>query len=130
MFYRTSPVAASEGFRFPDWNFIKKETPEKIFFCEFCKIFKNIIPFDRTPLDDCFLRLSVNFEAFFRTPLLKSTSGKLLFYVKVADFQPPNTVKNYFKGAFQAFYTRWRSSHSNEFIYLISLKTVCEEVNL
>ena len=41
-FYRTSPVAASDSFRFPACNFIKKETPEKVFFCEFCKIFKNI----------------------------------------------------------------------------------------
>ena len=93
-------------------------------------MFKNIFSFDRTPPDDCFLGLSVNFVAFFRTLLLKSTPEKLLFYVKVAEFQPPDTVKNYFKGAFQAFYKRWRSSHSNEFIYLISLKTVCEEVNL
>ena len=36
------------------------------------------ISFDRTSLDDCFLCLSVNFEKFFRTPILWSTSGKLL----------------------------------------------------
>ena len=28
LFYRASPVAASEGFRFPACNFIKKENPE------------------------------------------------------------------------------------------------------
>ena len=44
--------------------------------------------------------------------------------------KPPDTVKNYFTGAFQAFYARSRSSHSKAFIYLKSLKTVCEEVNL
>ena len=82
-----------------------------MFFCEFCKIFKNIFSFDRTTPDDCFLCLSVNFEKFFRTPLSQSTSRKLLFYVQVAEFQPPDAVKNYFTGAFQAFYTRSRSSH-------------------
>ena len=100
-----------------------------MFFCEFCKIFKDIFSFDRTPPDDG-LCLSVNFETFFRTLLLLSTLGKLLFSVKVAEFQPPDTVKNYFTGAFQAFHTRSRSSHWKAFIYLKSLKTVCKEVNL
>ena len=38
-FYRTSQTADSGSFRFPTYNFIKKETPAKMFFCEFCKIF-------------------------------------------------------------------------------------------
>ena len=63
-FYKTSPVAVSEGFRFPACNFIKKETPEKMFFCELCKIFKNIFSLERTPPDGCFLCLSVNFDTF------------------------------------------------------------------
>ena len=42
LFYETSPVAASEGFRFPACSFIKNQIPQKMFFCEFCKIFKNI----------------------------------------------------------------------------------------
>ena len=33
-------------------------------------------------------------------------------------------------GAFQAFYTRWRSIHSKAFIYLKSQETVCEGVSL
>ena len=84
----------------------------------------------------CFFAfLCLSFEEFFRTLqcselLLQSTSGKLLFYVQVAEFQPPDTVTNYFTGAFQAFYTRSRDSQSKVFIYLKSLKTVCEEVNL
>ena len=41
-FYRTSSVAASDSFRFPACNFIKKETQGKIFICEFCKSFRNI----------------------------------------------------------------------------------------
>ena len=63
-FYRTSAVAASDIFRFPACNFIKKETPAKIFICEFCKTFKNVF-WQKT-----FLCLSVNFEKSFRSPLL------------------------------------------------------------
>ena len=63
-------VSPSDSFRFPVCNFIKKEIPAKVFFCEFCKIFKNIFSFDGTPPNDCFLSLCVNFEKFFRTLLL------------------------------------------------------------
>ena len=40
--YRTSPMAASDSFRFPACNFNKKKTPVKMFICELCEIFKNI----------------------------------------------------------------------------------------
>ena len=73
-----------------------------MFFCEFSKVFKDILTFDRTPPDDCFLCLSENFE-FFRTVLLYSTSGKLLFRVQVEEFEPLDTVKNYFTGPFKRF---------------------------
>ena len=86
-------------------------------FCEVFKIFKNMFTFDRTPPVDCSLCLSVNFQKFFRTCFLQSTSGKLLFHVQVAEFQLPGAVKNYFTGAFQSFYTRTRSSYSKAFIY-------------
>ena len=69
MFYRRSLVAAPKSFSFLACNFIMKETAAKMFFCQFCKIFKDIFSFDRTPQDDCFSCLSVNFE-FFRTLLL------------------------------------------------------------
>ena len=53
------------------------------------------------------------------------------FMYKLQNFNHQiDTVKNYSSGAFQAFYTRSRSSHSKAFIYLKSLKTVCIEVNL
>ena len=42
LFYWTSPVAASDSFRFPHCNFIQKEIPAKMHFCKFCKISKNI----------------------------------------------------------------------------------------
>ena len=85
---------------------------------------------DRTPPKDCFLCLSMNFERFFRSPFLQRTSGKLLIScIQVAEFQPPDTVKKYFTRAFQAFYTRTRSSYSKAYIYLKCLK-ICEEVDL
>ena len=52
-----------------------------------------------------------------------------LFHVQVREFQPADTVKNYFRGAFQVFYAATRSSHSKEFVYLKFLKTICREVN-
>ena len=102
LFYRTSLVApAPEGFRFPPCNFIIKRLQQKCFSVNFEKlILKVVFTFDRTPPDDCFLYLSVNFE-FFGTLLLYSTSGKLLFSVQVEEFQPPYTVKNYFTGPFK-----------------------------
>ena len=60
---------------------------------------------DRIPLDDYFLYLPVNFEKFFRTQLLYSTSGKLpmkqLFYDKNIMFNRKkinnrNTLAKYF----------------------------------
>ena len=85
--------------------------------------------FSRRPPDDCFLCLFVNFVKFFRTPLYRVPSGNCLFHVQAAEFQAEDTVKNYFIGAFQAFYERTRSSHSKAFIYLKSLKIVSEEVD-
>ena len=87
-------------FRFPACNFIKKETPAKMLFCYFCKMFKNIFSFDRTPPGDCFLCLSVNFNFhfFYKAPL-----GNWLFHTQVAELQPLDAVKNYFIGAFQVF---------------------------
>ena len=79
LFYWTCPVAASDSFRFPACNFIKKENLAKICFCEFyeqsCKFLWT--SFDRTPLGDCFLSFSVNFEKFFRTSHLQSTFEKV-----------------------------------------------------
>ena len=126
--YRTSSVAASDSFRFPAWNFIKKKTPAKMFICEFCKIFKNIFRQKhlRMTASCVYLRIWRCFSdhLFHKAPL-----GNCLFHLQVAEVQPPHTVKKYFTCAFQAFYTR-RSSYSKAFMYLKSLKIICEEVNL
>ena len=122
-------MAVSDSFRFPACNFIIKRFLQRCFLVNFAKFLRTC--FDRRPPDDCFLGLSVKFKKAFRTSLLWSTSENCFFHVQVAEFQPADTdaVKNYFTGAFQAFYTRVRSSHSKAFIYLKSLKIICEEVN-
>ena len=95
---------------------------------------------------------SVNFAKFLRTPFILTEHLRMtascvylwslrrfsehflyrapLFYVQVAEFQPPDTVKNYSTGAPRTFYTRSRSSHSKAFICLKFLETVYKEVNL
>ena len=55
---------------------LKRRLRQKCFSMNFAKLLRT--SFDRTPPDDCFLCLSENFEKFFRTPLLQSTSRKLL----------------------------------------------------
>ena len=95
----------------------KKRLRQRYFSMNFTRFLRK--SFDRTPPDDCFLCLSVNFERsflenlFYRAPL-----ENYLFHVKVAEFQLANKVKNYFIGVFQVFYTRTRSNHSKAFIYI------------
>ena len=55
---------------------LKKRLGQRCFSVSFAKFLST--SFVRTPPDDCFLCLSVNFEKFFRSPLLQSTYGKLL----------------------------------------------------
>ena len=66
LFRQASPAAASGSLRFPAYNFVKKETPGKMFL--FTKCLRT--SFDRTTLEDFFLCSSENLERFFRTPLL------------------------------------------------------------
>ena len=107
---------------------LKKGLQQRRFSVRFAKFLRT--SFYRTPPDDCFLCLPVILRSFSDHLFYRAPLGNCLFHVQVAEFQPPDTVKNYFTGAFQAFYTRSRDSQSKVFIYLKSLKTVCEEVNL
>ena len=115
-FNRTFPVAASDSFRFPACNFIKKETPAKMFICEFCKIFKNIFRQKHLRMTASCVYLwilrSFSDHLFYRAPL-----GNCLFHLQVAEFKTPHTVKKYFASAVQAFYTGRGSSCSNAFMY-------------
>ena len=123
-------MVASYIFRFPACNFIKKETPVKMFSVSFAKFLR--ASFDRTPPSDCFFSLFVNFgSTFFSEHLFYRTSlANCSFDVQVAEFQPVDTAKSYFTGPFQAFYKRAKSSYLNAFIYLNSLKIIYEEINL
>ena len=55
---------------------LKKRFRQRRFSVNFAKNLRT--SFERTTPDDCFLSLSMNFEKFSRTPLLQSTSEKLL----------------------------------------------------
>ena len=123
LFYWTSQVDASDSFRFPVCNFITKEILVKMFFCEFYKISETI--FWQNTSGWLLLILRSFSEHLFYSTALKNC----LFHVQAAVFQPVDTVKNYFTGVNQAFYTGTRSSHSKAFIYLKSLKIISEEVN-
>ena len=107
LFYRLSPVAASSSLRFPACNFVKKETPAKMFFCEFYKIFKNIFWQNTSGrLLPVFIWEFLVFQnTSFTEHLISCTS------FEESEFQPPVTVRNYFTIVFQGFYTRTIGSH-------------------
>ena len=101
-FYRTSPVAASDSFRFPECSFDKRRTPAKTFFREFRKIFKNIFLQNTSGwlLLLCLPAILRSFSdlLFYRAPL-----GNCLFHVQVAEFRPPNTIKSISRLLFKHF---------------------------
>ena len=74
-----------------------KKILAKIFFCEFCKIFKNIFWQSTSRLlllkFNCKNSRSFSEHLYYRAPL-----RNCLFHVQVAEFQPADTVKNYFTG--------------------------------
>ena len=123
-FYRTSPVAASVGFRLQSCNFIKKETPAKTFFCEFCKIFKNSF-WQNTSGWLLLVFICESWEVFQITSFIEHLSETAYFMYKLQNFNHQYN-KKYFTSAFQAFYTKIRLSYSKAFIYLKSLKIICE----
>ena len=120
--YWTSTVGASDSFRFPGCNiFFKKRFRQICFSVNFSKFFRT--SFDRTPLDDSSLSLSVNFEKCFTKKLLISWTSCRISTWRYSE-------KLFFTSAFQAFFTRTRSGHSKAFIYLKSLKIICKKVTL
>ena len=108
---------------------LKKRFPQKCFSANLAKFLRT--SFDRALPNDCFLSLSANFKKFSEHLFCRASLRNCLFHVQVAVFQPADTVKNYFTGAYSSIvYKNTRSSHSKAFIYLKSLKIICEEVNL
>ena len=72
-----------------------------MFFCEFCKIFMNI--FQQNTSEWLLAVFICDFwevvHLFYRAPL-----GNCFFHVNVEGFEPPDTVKKYFRNGFQAFF--------------------------
>ena len=102
----------------------KKRLRQRFLSVNFAKLLRT--SFDRRP--SCvylWILRSLSDHLFYRPPL-----GNCLFHLQVAEFQPPRIVKKYFTCAFQAFYTRRRSSYSKVFMYSKSLKIICEEINI
>ena len=126
--YRTSPVAASDSFRFPACSFIKKENPTQTCFVNFAKFLR--IYFDRAPPLDWILCLSVNFEKLFRSSLIQSTAGKLLILYTSQRISTTTYSKKVFLKCFSSILYKNRSSYSKACIYLKSTKITFEEVNL
>ena len=85
---------------------LKKRFPQRCFSVNFAKFLRT--SFNRTPPDDCFLSLFVNLRSFSEHLFYRAPLRNCLFHVQVSEFQPADTVKKYFTGAFQAFYTRVR----------------------
>ena len=100
---------------------LKKKLWQRCFSVSFSKLLGTSC--DRMFADDCFLCLSVilficdSQHLFYRWPL-----GNCLFQVNVAEFQPADTVKNDFTGAFQVFFKRTRSSLSKTYTWKLSIK--------
>ena len=130
LLYWTSSVAVSDSFGFPVCK-LKKRFLQRCFSVNFVKILRT--SFDRTPPDDFFLSLSVNFKKFFRTSLSWGTSEKL----PISCTSCRISTNRYRENLFQTFYARATiaghsmalASHSKAFIYLKSLKIIWEEVN-
>ena len=77
-----------------------------MFICEFCKVFKNIFRQKHLCMTNSCVYL--NFEKFFRSPLLQSTSGKLLISFTSCPISTFTYSKKWFNSkkvinAFQAF---------------------------
>ena len=123
-FYRTSPVAASDIFRFPACKFIKKETSAYIFFCKFCKIFK--ILFWQNPSG--WLLLVFIYE-FWEVVQITSFMEHLWETAYLCTSCRISTTR-YTKKVFHKRFSRTKSSFSKVFIYLKFLKTTSKEVNL
>ena len=102
---------------------LKKGLLQRRFSVRFAKLLRT--SFCRTPPDDCFLCLPVILRSFSDHIFFRAPLGNSLFHEQVAEFQPP-VKKKYFTSAFQALNTKTRRSYSEAFIYLKSLKIICE----
>ena len=112
--------------RFQPVTLLKKRLQQRCFSVSFAKILRT--SFNRIPAGNCFLSLSVNFKKFSEHLLYRAILENYLFHVQVAEFRSVDTVKVYFRGAFEAFYKGTWSSFPEAFIYLKCLKIICDQL--
>ena len=117
LFYRTSPEAASDRFRCPACNFFEKKGPGKDILLWFLQNFQEHLLTEHLRMTASYVYLWI-LSSFSEHFFYRAALGNWLFHVQVSEFQPPDTVKNYFISASQAFFKRTRSRHSKAFIYL------------
>ena len=129
LFHRTSLVAASDIFRFPAYNFIKKWCFWQMLFCEFCKSFKSVF-LQNTSGWLLFVFICEFWKVFQNSSFIEHLLETAYFMYMLQNFNHQIQKKNYLTDAFQASYTGTRSSHLKAFIYFKSLKIICEEANL
>ena len=134
LFYRTYQVAASESFRLPACNFIKKQTLAKMLFFEFRKIFKNIFLLtEHLGMTASFIYL-LFWEVFQNTSFIEHLRETAILCTSCRISASRHSKKTIPQVLFKHFLDwkvkRLRSSHSKAFIYLKFLKTVCKEVYL
>ena len=101
-----------------------KETLAKMFICEFCKIFKNIFRQNTS------WWLLCEFWEVFQITSFKGHLWETAYFMHTLQDFNHKIQQEYFTSAFQAFYTRAKSSYSKAFIYLKSLKIIRKKVNM
>ena len=99
VFYWTSSATASDSFRFPPCRFNEKRTPVKMFFCEFCKIFKNIF-LRNTSRWLLILWLPVILRSFLDHLFYRAPLGNHLFQCTNCRILTTRYNKKYFTSAF------------------------------
>ena len=80
---------------------LKKGPQQRRFSVNFAKFLRTF--FYRTPPVDYFLCLPVILRSFPDHLFYRAPLGNCLFHVQVVEFQPPDTIKEYFTSAFQEF---------------------------
>ena len=121
-------MAAPKSFRFPACNFIIKETTAKCFFVNFAKFLRTSF-FWQSASGWLLVVFICEFRVFQNTSFIEDL-WKTAISCTIWGISTTRYSKKLFHRSFQAFNTRTRSSDSKAFIYLKSLKTVCEEVSV
>ena len=132
MFYRASSGIQWLLLKVSDFQpatLLRKRLRKRCFAVNFAKSLEHLFFWQNTS-GWLLLVFICEFWDIFQNTSFKEHLGETAILCTSCRISTTNTIKNYFTGAFQAFYTKSRSNHSKAFIYLKSQKTVCEGVNL